>query len=868
MILMAVMLVFGETIEGGGWFYGMHILPIPAIIAFLTLLFLLVLAYGAFRVSILSKAELLCVLFCLLTAAPIMSMGFWTNFIWLSSTIPSQGDFEKLDAINDKLWPHGPNLLNNAFGDPKNPELHAQGDVQWRETEYEEKVSATIPVLTNANPESTAALRVRVPLEVNNEAFLTLGERYLLTVLIRGTGLGAGSALRCRIYYDDHDAFDIEAFSEPQPAAKPTFLHKKGFSRCGVYGLDFARSIQDHVDIEFRLDGAGTLELADPKLMSVAAFESLSTGRQTISETEYRALRKSERSAYAVRPDSFWNWSGVTSLLFGSIPVRDWRQPVAMWGAFIGLLLLATLAVALIMRRQWIKNERYPLPMIRIPMALLGLSDTDTDETDQDTAFRLPAIWKNRTMWLGYALCLFWCFMQAWHAFNPNVPNMEINIKLKPYFDAPSWGGMWNGVVFSISAIVLSIAIFMELNVLLSLVMGFFLFRSLYWLGEANGWALASAGKYGIGAYPYANEQMISAYMTYALLSIAFTRKYLWNAFKAACSGERHGISDTTASVIPSEERELCSYRTAFLALILAFVGAIFWAEWVGIRAHAMAVLFAAMVLIGFVSMKLRTECGTPFAWFFPGTCLLIPLLGGMAFFGAQGTMLSSWTTLGMLLLFVLPGLQLEFVELARRAQIPSRHVFYTLAFGVVGGMLIGGWFFLSSLYGIGSNNTGFTYWFTTRPWEFYPYIECQRVADASILAAQQAGAAAVENQTMNPATWGYIGGAVVTAAVTILRQVFPGFWFHPIAVVLGGTADGLGMQLYWSANLWGSLLAAWAIRSTVLKLGGAVTVRTKLFPFFIGVFLAAVTAQVTLCAINAYLYFFQITATRPGVMF
>ena len=870
MLVMAIMLVFGETIEGSGWFYGMHILAVPAMAVFLALLVLTATLYAVFRIRLLTRAEMVCVFFCLLIAVPIMGMGFWTNFIWLSSTIPAQGDFEKIDAVSDRLWPHGPNLIEGAFDKHGTDYVTIRGDVQWRETEYEEGLTATIPVLANSVQGDVSWLRIRVPLEKGGGAFLTLGERYLVSVLARGRNLGADAVLYCRVYYDDHDSFDVEAFTEPRPFEKVTFLHKKGFQRYGVYGLEFGRAVQDHVDLEFRLAGQGTIELADPKLMSVAAFESLFNGRQTVSESEYQALRKSERTAYVMTPDSLWSWAGVGSILRGYIPVQDWRQPVAAWTVFIALLLLATFAVALIMRRQWVKNERYPLPLTRIPLALLGVDDEGAAEGI------LPAILKNRTMWLGFGVCLFWCLMRAWRALDPNVPNMEIDVKLKPYFDAPSWGGMWNSVSFSVSAMVLSVAIFMELNVLLSLVIGFFLFRSLYWLGEANGWGIGSAGKYGIGAYPYGDEQMISAYITYALLTLFFTRQYLWEVLKKTFRWR--GPSRLSDPSDPSDmsDDEPYSYRSAFLMLAAAFVGAVLWGEWVGIRPPAMFILFGAMVLIGFVAMKIRAECGTPFAWFAPGTRLLIPLAGGMAFFGARGAMLASWVSLGMILLFIIPGLQMEFIEVARRARIRSRHVFYTLALGIIGGMLIGGWFFLSSMYGMGSNNSGFGYWFTARPWELYPYIECQRVADATVAGTQLPASASTDGgaapgaevKGINPATWGYIGAAVATAAVTILRQTFPGFWLHPIAVVLGGTADGLGMMMYWSINLWGSLLAAWAIRLTVLKLGGAAAVRNRLFPFFIGVFVAAVFAQFLVFGVNAYLYFFDITATRLGVVF
>ena len=71
----------------------------------------------------------------------------------------------------------------------------------------------------------------------------------------------------------------------------------------------------------------------------------------------------------------------------------------------------------------------------------------------------------------------------------------------------------------------------------------------------------------------------------------------------------------------------------------------------------------------------------------------------------------------------------------------------------------------------------------------------------------------------------------------------------HPIGFILGSTSGGGGFIGY----VWGSLLAAWVIRSIVLWFGGAVTVRTKLQPLFVGVFLGGVLAYLLLGAHAAY---------------
>jgi hypothetical protein len=141
-------------------------------------------------------------------------------------------------------------------------------------------------------------------------------------------------------------------------------------------------------------------------------------------------------------------------------------------------------------------------------------------------------------------------------------------------------------------------------------------------------------------------------------------------------------------------------------------------------------------------------------------------------------------------------------------------------------------------------------------------------VADAELTRELQGDAAPAETDSvMDKSTWAYIGAAAATAMVTVLRQIFPGFWFHPAGIVLAATAYGFGMLRYWTFNLWGSLVAAWVIRLLVLKIGGAAAVRNTLFPFFIGVFLGAVTAESLVFLMNTYYFFIEPAVVRQSVV-
>ena len=83
-----------------------------------------------------------------------------------------------------------------------------------------------------------------------------------------------------------------------------------------------------------------------------------------------------------------------------------------------------------------------------------------------------------------------------------------------------------------------------------------------------------------------------------------------------------------------------------------------------------------------------------------------------------------------------------------------------------------------------------------------------------------------------------------IMVALTLLRQFFAGFWFHPLGFLLGLT------HLNDGAN-WGTLLVAWAIRALVLKVGGAKAVRDKLLPFFAGCFVGCLLAIMTFTVVN-----------------
>ena len=197
---------------------------------------------------------------------------------------------------------------------------------------------------------------------------------------------------------------------------------------------------------------------------------------------------------------------------------------------------------------------------------------------------------------------------------------------------------------------------------------------------------------------------------------------------------------------------------------------------------------------------------------------------------------------LGPTVFFLIPGAQMELLGVGKRWGVTPRHLVYCTILGVLGGMIIGGWVFLSNAYALGGNTSRYGWAFDSKWWYFFTYNQDLAVANNNFLGQVQG---AVES-AVDPAWWAFGISAAVTMLLAALRQVFSGFWFHPVGFILG------------SANfmdyIWGSCLIAAAIRAVVLWLGGAATVRNKLLPFFVGVFLGECAGYLILLAHAAYL--------------
>lgn len=751
-----------------------------------------------FRASLrLGSRELVVVYASLVLAAPLMTQGLWGRLVGLVVAVPNNQDFKTYSSLPPQLWPHGRNLLDRRFFDETT-------------------------VLQNEDPLADTPATLVFSLDRFDDAGreqLTPGESFLFTALVKADALQKNSSYSLTTRTDDGPRRPLLTLTS---ATRPTLALPDGFERIGVCPLDIPPDLQRTLRLELALRGAGRLSVRQAEFFNVQAVQGLYSGRNVVRESDWHKLGPNERNFTLVRPDRLFSLKGLRYLLTGFIPWGQWARPLLAWSALVLALFAGFLGLNLLMRKQWTDNERFSFPLI-IPARHLF-----TESVDPDGSIRTP-IFRNRILWIGFACTLPLLILKGLHFYNPAVPSPDIpQTPLAQYVTSPlAKAYLQNITIGKISFCGLAIALLVETNILFSLWSSFFLFQLWNLCGPA-------LNLNRIPGYPWRDQQTMGAFFGYTLAALFVARRHLKDVLRLVFRGAGPNAG-------PEARTDSLTYRAALALVAVSLAALAIWGLWVRMGAGASLLFFGYMLLLGFAAGKIRAECGPYFGYFTPYVGMQFAgALGGFAFFGPTGmlvaTIASGFMTTACFLL-IAPA-QIEMMELGRQFNVRLRDVSSGLALGVAGAILIGGFVILCGAYGFGANNLQ-----TSWPYQQNWYFNNFRVAEASADRAFAAGAldAIPENRMLNMAhnvdAQGLGIGAVITIALAWLRTRFMWFPIHPLGYLLGST--------YFMAGAWFTLLAAWAIRSLIFRIGGAQVIRKGLVPFCVGMFLACIASIV-----------------------
>ena len=465
--------------------------------------------------------------------------------------------------------------------------------------------------------------------------------------------------------------------------------------------------------------------------------------------------------------------------------VRLWLTPMASWSVFLLSVIGATLSMGVLLRRQWVENERLAYPIVQIPLLI-------TENGGSNALFRNPLLWT------GFAGAATIDLVNGLYRFFPDIPELPVKIQdLTPFFAPyPPWNAMgWMPISFYPFAIGLSF--FMPTNLAFSCWFFYFFRKAQQVIAAQLGYVDTDPW------FPYLREQSYGAWIALFVAALWFSRGYLKSVFASAWSGEG--------------EDGGVSYRWALVSLV-ACVGVMTgflivagMTPWLGIVYVALYLLFCG------AAARARADVGPPsheIGWV--GTSHMLVMALGTAALGPRNL------TLFSLLHFqnrmhrgLLMPQQVECLKASSESGLRLR----TMVFALV----------VAGVVGVAS-----AFWAMT-------YLAYGRVYAAAMHPGAPGSAFAAESynqlaswlqtplQPSEGGRYGVIIGAATAMLLARLSTSIHGFPFHPAGYALGMS---FGLDYIWMP-----VFISWALKSFILRTWGLRGYR-RAIPFFAGLVL------------------------------
>ena len=477
-----------------------------------------------------------------------------------------------------------------------------------------------------------------------------------------------------------------------------------------------------------------------------------------------------------------------------AIPWEAWATPLVTWISFILVLYGVLFCLAVLLRGQWVENERLVFPLTRLPLEMI-----------EDASARGSAVGRlftSRIMWLGFAIPLL---LHSWNS----LGNYAEAFQKVPLTGALALMPGLPAIPFRLNLPVMGLAYLMPLNVAFS-IWFFFLLGQLQrivmtrvgvQLGTSDIWTSGGGGP--VLAYQMAGAMMV--FVAFLLYTAAPHVRRLW---RHAVSGE----GDASREVLPP--------RRAFAGLGL---GALFMTGWLtvtGLSLYVSVILVIGALGVFIGLSRVVAEAGLPGA-----QTPMVPQAFITRGFGPEVLGLKNMTGLGLSTVWigetaanmmnaVIHSLKLTTEEEGGRRY---RGMPVALAVAVIVGLAGSIWFTMHMAYTYGGINLHSWYYSGAPRWPFR-YM-------ASVYNAPEPFLPRL----------GYTGlGGGVMAVLLFLRHRFVWWPLHPIGFPIANTYTIMSYG-------WFAIFLAWLAKSTILRYGGPGTYRA-LMPFFLGLILGEFT--------------------------
>ncbi len=480
-------------------------------------------------------------------------------------------------------------------------------------------------------------------------------------------------------------------------------------------------------------------------------------------------------------------YEGNTSF-FTAQQIKAWLIPIAAWFGFICTLFFVMLCISVIVRRQWTEKEKLTYPLIQLPLQMTHDGGSS-------------AFFKNKLLWIGFAIASGISLINGLHFLYPAVPNLSIRYNLHHFFTKKPWSAIgWTPI--SVHPFAVGLGFLVASDLLFSWWVFYIFWKVENILGSIAGWR-------ALPGFPYQKEQLIGVWFGLFIFAIWVTRKHLMSVFKIAFGGGRK------VKLELDDSSEPIRYRTAIFGIIIGMVLLTLFSCKAGMSLWVSILFFGIYFALSMAIARTRAELGPPSHGFhYRGPDEILPKVFGTRRLGAANLTIFSffyWFTRshrGHPMAQMLEGF-----KIAERTKTKGKKLLFPIMLATAVGTI--------ATFGI---NLHLSYKFGS---------SARIMGYASGYGVESFGRL---NQWLSyPTQTDYVAvsfmgiGLLLSFIIMLMRLRF--FWwpFHAAGLAITGT---------WStSHMWFSIFLAWVAKWTILKYGGLKAYQ-RAVPFFIGLVL------------------------------
>ena len=475
-----------------------------------------------------------------------------------------------------------------------------------------------------------------------------------------------------------------------------------------------------------------------------------------------------------------------------SIPWGAWVLPLSLWFGFFLALGFAMICAMVILRKQWVDNERLSYALVQVPMEMI--------QREEGGAVG-RSFFTNKTMWLGFAISFLLLSVNGLHSYFPEIPRLE-RIAVLPAFGntwfsfwfSPPWTGFFYFVSLDISA---SIWVF------------YLLVRLQRGLLNVLGVHSTQRIDFYSGRDPILAHQGLGAVIVFVLVGLWVARRHLRQVVAKALRGARE-VDDSG---------EILTYRQAFFGLLAGLLIVAFWLSAIGLP-FPVAVLFVFGAMVLFLALtRVVAEGGIPAMRPPLMTSTFVISTVGTSAIGSQGLVALgfSYGWHSEIRSFVMSSVA-NGLKMSEMIRGPKRRLFWAIVIAILVSLAGSSYVTLVMAYEHGGINLN-PLFFSWQSTHFGPRDMAPRIAGAP------------EGPRWDALRFMLIGGGVMSALMWVRHQ----FVWWPLNPL------GFTIAANWKTDhIFCSALVAWCLKCLILRYGG-VRLYRSLRPFFLGLILGEI---------------------------